>query len=289
MNGLPTQRLSQYPNYFTSFIPYTNYNSQQRSGFDVMLNINKKVGDVQLSLGTTATYTQSKVTKRDELIFDPYQTRIGKPVDAIFGLVNEGFFMDQNDINNHAKQVFSIVKPGDIKYKDQNGDGIIDSRDEVMLGRYTAPLYFGVNLNVGYKNFNLFVLGTGANGGYNIKNSSYYWVSGDAKYSEIAWNRWTENTKSTATYPRLSSLQNANDFRNSDFWLYKTDMFNLSKVQLTYTLPNTVLRKTFVTGLNVYVAGANLYTFSKNRNILDLNIGTTPQFRSYTAGIRAGF
>jgi TonB-linked SusC/RagA family outer membrane protein len=289
MNGLPTQRFSQYPNYFSSFIPYTNYNSQQRSGFDVMLNINKKVGDVQLSLGTTATYTTSKVTERDELVFDPYQTRIGKPIDAIFGLVNEGFFMDQNDINSHAKQVFSIVKPGDIKYKDQNGDGIIDSRDEVMLGRFSSPFYFGINLNVGYKNFNLFVLGTGSQGGYNLKNSSYYWVSADAKYSEVVLNRWTESTKSTATYPRLSSLQSANNFRSSDFWLYKTDRFNLSKVQLTYNLPNTVLRKTFVTGLGIYLAGANLYTFSQNRNILDLNISNTPQFRSYTAGIKASF
>jgi TonB-linked SusC/RagA family outer membrane protein len=289
MDGLPTQRFSQYPNYFSSFIPYVNYNGQQRNGFDLMLNVNKKVGSLQLSLGATATYTKSKVTQRDELYFDPYQNRTGKPVDAIFGLVNEGFFMDQNDINTHAKQLFSEVKAGDIKYKDQNGDGVIDSRDEVMIGRFVAPLTYGVNFTASYKNFTLFLLGTGSKGGNGITNSSYYWVSGDVKYSEMVLNRWTDATKATATYPRLSSQQSANNFRNSDFWLYKTDRFNLSKVQLTYNLPNTVLRKSFVTDLGIYVAGANLYTFSKNRQILDLNIGSTPQFRSYTAGIRASF
>ena len=102
-------------------------------------------------------------------------------------------------------------------------------------------------------------------------------------------NRWTENTKTTATYPRLTSLQSANNFRSSDFWLYKTDRFNLSKVQLTYNLPDNIFGKSFVKGLLVYVAGANLYTFSQNREILDLSVASTPQFRNYNVGIRAKF
>jgi TonB-linked SusC/RagA family outer membrane protein len=289
MDGLPTQRFSQYPNYFSSFIPYTNYNAQERTGIDMMLNIDKKVGNVQFNVGMTATYAKSKVTKRDELFPDAYQNREGKPVDAIFGLVNNGFFMDQNEISNQSRQLFSEVKPGDIKYVDQNGDNVIDSRDEVMIGRFNAPFTYGINFTVGYKNFNLFVLGTGTNGGYGITNNNYYWVSGDIKYSDVVQNRWTESTKTTATYPRLSSQQNANNFRSSDFWLYKTDRFNLSKLQLTYNLPNSVLGKTFVKDLLVYVAGANLYTFSKNREILDLAIATAPQFRNYNVGIRAKF
>ncbi len=289
MDDLPTQRFSQYPNYFSTFIPYTNYNAQQRTGFDIMLNVNRKVGNVELSLGTNATYANSKVTKRDEFLLDPYQNRTGKPVDAIFGLVSDGFFMDQNDISTRSRQLFSEVKPGDIKYVDQNGDKIIDNRDEVMIGRFIAPFTYGINLNVGYKAFNLFVLGTGNSGGYGLKNNNYYWVSGDVKYSDVVLNRWTESTKNTATYPRLSSQQSANNFRSSDFWMYKTDRFNLSKIQLTYNLPGTVLGKTFVKDFLVYVAGSNLYTFSKNREILDLAVASTPQFRNYTVGIRAKF
>nr|WP_277749258.1 SusC/RagA family TonB-linked outer membrane protein [Paracnuella aquatica] len=289
MAGQLTQRFSQYPNYFNTFIPFTNYNTDQRSGFDLMLNVNKKIGAFEISLGTNTTYATSKVLDRDELNLDAYQNRAGKPVDAIFGLVNQGFFNDQNEISNSPRQLFSTVLPGDIKYVDQNGDNLVDTRDDVMIGRFIAPWNYGLNLNVGYKNFNLFVLGTGNSGGYGIKNNNYFWVSGDLKYSEVVLDRWTPDTKATASYPRLSSQQSNNNFRTSDFWLYKTDRFNLAKVQLTYELPASVFGKSFVRGLMVYVSGANLYTFSKNREILDLNIGSVPQLRHYNAGVRARF
>ena len=146
-----------------------------------------------------------------------------------------------------------------------------------------------VSRTVGYKNFSLFVLATGANGGNGILNNNYYWVSGDNKYSKVVINRWTEATKGTATYPRLSSQQNNNDFRVSDFWLYKTDMLNLSKVQLTYNFSQKLLHKTFVNDLLLYVSGSNLLTISKNRDIMELTVAGTPQFRNYTLGIRAKF
>ena len=288
MADLATQRFSQYPNYFTSFVPFTNYNANKRSGFDLMLNVNKKVRDVEFSLGANLTYTTSQA-KRDELYVDAYQNRTGKPVDAIFGLVSNGFFADQNDISNSPRQLFSETRAGDLKYVDQNGDNLIDSRDEVYIGRYVAPFSYGINFNVGYKAFDLFVLGTGTNGGDGLKSNNYFWVSGDLKYSDVVLNRWTEATKTTATYPRLSSQQSANNFRSSDFWLYKTDRFNLSKVQVTYTLPDNILGKSFVKGITAYVAGANLYTFSKNREILNLSVGNMPQFRNYIVGIRAKF
>jgi hypothetical protein len=288
-DGLLTQRFALYPNYYSTFIPFTNYNANKRSGIDVMLNVNKKLGSVEMSLGVNATYAQSKVSKRDELYLDAYQNRVGKPVDAIFGLVNKGFFADQTDISNSPRQVFSEVKPGDIKYVDQNGDNVIDQRDEVMIGRWMAPFNYGINFTASYKNVSLFLLGTGNNGGNSLKNSDYYWVAGDKKYSEVALGRWTPDTKATATFPRLSSSQNNNDFRNSDFWLYKTDRFNLSKVQLTYNLPSTVLQKTFVKDLGMYVSGANLLTFSKNRDIMDLTVAGTPQLRYYNIGVRARF
>ncbi|HEU4902508.1 MAG TPA: SusC/RagA family TonB-linked outer membrane protein, partial [Flavisolibacter sp.] len=288
-DGLLTQRFALYPNYYSTFIPYTNYNANKRSGIDVMLNVNKKLGNVEMSLGVNATYAQSKVSKRDELYLDAYQNRAGKPVDAIFGLVNKGFFADQNDINNSPRQVFSEVKPGDMKYVDQNGDNVIDQRDEVMIGRWMAPFNYGINFTASYKNFNLFLLGTGNNGGNSLTNSDYYWVAGDKKYSDVVLGRWTPDTKATATFPRLSSSQNNNNFRNSDFWLYETDRFNLSKVQLTYNLPSTVLQKTFIKDLGMYVSGANLITFSNNRDIMDLTVAGTPQFRYYNVGVRARF
>jgi hypothetical protein len=236
-----------------------------------------------------ATYANSKVIKRDELYTDSYQERTGKPVDAIFGLISDGFFMDETEIAGHPKQAFGEVQPGDIKYTDQNGDNLIDARDEVEIGRWIAPFNYGLNFSVTYRNFTLFMLGTGFAGGNGMKSSDYYWVDGDNKYSEVVRDRWTEETKNTATFPRLSSLQNNNNFRNSDFWMYKTNRFGLSKVQVTYNLPSGILKKTFVRELGVYAMGSNLFIFSGNKDIIDLNIASAPQLRYFNFGIKAGF
>ncbi len=289
MDGLPTQRFTQYPNYLSDFVPYTNYNSYQVTGIDFMLNIDKYIGEVEFNLGINAIYTNSEIIQRDELYSDSYQNRVGKPVYAIFGLVSDGFFMDETDIAGHDKQAFGEVRPGDIKYVDQNGDGIIDERDEVEIGNWIAPFYYGLNFSATYRNITIFMLGTGSYGGNGMKSGDYYWVDGDNKYSEVVLDRWTEETKNTATYPRLSSQQSNNNFRYSDFWMYKTDMLNLSKVQVTFDLPANTLGKTFIRELGVYVIGSNLLTISRNKDIMDLNIASSPQFRYFSIGIRAGF
>jgi TonB-linked SusC/RagA family outer membrane protein len=289
MDGLPTQRFSQFPSYMSNFVPYTNYNANNRTGIDVMVGLNKKLGEVNLSVGVNATYATSKVTKRDELYLDAYQNRTGLPTDAIFGLESDGFFTDAADITNHPKQMFGEVKPGDIRYIDQNGDKLIDARDEVMIGRWIAPFNYGITFSAEYKNFNLFLLGTGATGGYGLKNNNYFWVDGDDKYSEVVNDRWTAATKTTAKYPRLSSSQNNNNFRSSDFWSYSTNQFNLSKVQLTYNFSDKFVSKGIFKDLGVYVSAGNLVRFAKNLDVLELNVAATPQFRYYTAGIRAKF
>jgi hypothetical protein len=254
-----------------------------------MLGVNKKVGQVDFSVGFNATYANSKTTRRDELYIDAYQNRAGQPVDAIFGLVSNGFFNDQADIDNSPRQAFSEVKPGDIRYVDQNGDGVINERDEVMIGRWIAPFNYGITFTASFKNFTLFLLGTGSNGGNGLMNNDYYWVDGDNKYSEVVLDRWTENTKTTARFPRLSSSQNNNNFRNSDFWLFSSNRFNLGKVQLNYNFSGRVVRKTFVRDLGVFVSGANLFTFSGNREILDLSVASAPQLRNLAIGVRAKF
>ena len=201
-------KLSYYINYFTqvgypssSIIPYVNYNADNRSGFDFNLILNKKVNEVDLSFGVNGLYQSSKIAKRDESFEYDYQTRIGRPLNGLWGLENLGFFNDQEDIDNSPKQQFGETKPGDIKYKDQNNDGIIDSNDEVFLGRWDIPLRLGLNFTAKWRAFTFFAMADGFFGGQGFKNSSYYWVHSDNKYSEIVRNRWTEETKATATYP----------------------------------------------------------------------------------------
>jgi len=298
IEGLIIQPSTIYPSYFTtgyptaSFIPYVNFNNNKRMGFDFNINLNKHIGEVDFSLGLAATYIKTKATRRDEYYDDAYRYRKGHAIDGVWGLQNEGFFKDAADVAGSPEQKFGgAVKPGDIKYKDQNGDNIIDEKDEVYLGTggwYGAPLTTGVNITLKYKNFSFFALGTGSFGAVGMKNGSYFWVSGDTKYSEVVRDRWTEATKETATYPRLTTTSATNNFRSSDFWLIKTDRFNLAKIQITYDFPKKMLQNFVVHEISTYISGSNLLTLSKERKILELS-SATPQTRFYNIGFKLVF
>lgn len=296
MDGDIARVNSIYPIYFTqvghptsSIIPFVNYNADDRSGFDFSLYLNKKVSEVDLTFGVNGMYSISKAAKRDESYEFDYQTRIGRPLNALWGLQNLGFFNDQADIDASPEQQFGEPRPGDIKYKDQNGDGIIDSNDEVFLGRWDTPFRLGLNFTAKWRQFTFFAMADGFYGGNGMKDNSYYWVRSDNKYSEIVRNRWTEATKDTATYPRLTTTNGANNFRSSDFWMYDSDRLNLSQVQLTYDIPETALQGTFVKGISLYVSGYNLLTISKERKHFEMNVGSAPQTRFYNFGVRGTF
>lgn len=297
--GIPVLLYSQYPSWFStgwpnsSFIPYVNNNEDRRSGWDFVVNYNQKIGKVDFTLGVTGNILSTEAIKRDENYEDAYQSRIGKPLDGIWGLVSDGLYHCQEDIDRApATSSFGEVKPGDIRYVDQNGDGVIDSKDEVFLGHAGwggAPFSYGINITAKWKGWTLFLRGTGSTGTYGMKDSSYYWVYGDRKYSEEVVNRWTFETARTATYPRLTTQSGTNNFRSSDFWLYKANRFDLAKVQLTYDLPTRYLGHTWVRALKVYVSGDNLLTFSGERKLMEMNIGVTPQCRYFNLGAKIQF
>ena len=143
----------------------------------------------------------------------------------------------------------------------------------------------GINFTAKWKGFTFFALATGGWGAKAFKSSSYYWVSGDGKYSEIVRGRWTKETADTATYPRLTTQSGNHNFRNSDFWLYSTDRFDLAKIQITYDLPSSLFKNTVVRGLQVYVSGNSLLTFSGERELMEMNIGSAPQYRNFNLGV----
>ena len=296
MDGGLARTSSLYPNYFTqtgsptsSIIPFINYNEDKRTGFDFSVYANKKVGEVNLTLGVSGMYYKSIAKKRDENVEFDYLSAIDRPLNGHWGLQSEGFFQSQAEIESAPTQTFGDVKPGDIRYKDQNKDGKIDNNDRVMLGRWDSPFMSGINLTVAWKDFALYAMGNLYIGGYGMKDNSYYWVKGDGKYSEEVRNRWTPETAATATYPRLTTTDGANNYRTSDFWMYKNDRFNLTQVQLTYKMPQRVLRGTFIKGLSFFANANNLLTIAKERKALELNVGGAPQTRFYQLGFKGTF
>jgi TonB-linked SusC/RagA family outer membrane protein len=287
--GIPTRANSLYPSYYTDFVPFENINADKYRGAELGLSYNKTINDFSMSVGVNGLYVTSERIRVDELYDNEYQNRKGRPRDATFGLEAIGFFQDENDIRNSPIQAFGGVKPGDIKYKDQNGDGVVDGNDEVYLRRWQAPLSGGVHMRLSYKGLTLFALGEGRRGSKNFLEGNYYWVDGTKKYSEMVLNSWTPETRSTATYPRLSSVTNSNNFRRSSFWLYSNDYFQLRKVQITYTLPQAIIRALPTKDINIYAEGWDLFQFAKNREIMNLNPGGEPYYRSFTMGIRGSF
>ena len=299
MDGYLIDNSTSYPSHLAtgypeaSFIPWMNNDANDRIGADISVNFNKEVGDFAFSLGLNATWYETVATKRDELYTD-YRQRVGKSIDGIWGYESAGLFKDQAEIDAWpAQNLGSTPRPGDIKYIDQNKDGKITTDDQTYLakgGWYGAPYTFGANLTLKYKSFTLFALATAGIGGHGVKNSSYYWIDDQDKYSAIVRDRWTPETAATATYPRLTVTEGANNLQTSDFWIYKTDRFDLAKVQLTYDMPKSVLgNNKVVKGFSAYLSGSNLLTISPERKHMEMSVGEAPQTRFYNLGVKVVF
>ena len=286
---------TMYPSYFetywpkSSLLPYINYNEDLRKGVDFNVNYTARFTDGFFKIGVVGTYLDSEAIKRDENYEDLYRNRAGKPLDTMWGLQSDGLFATQEEIDAAPEQAFGTVKPGDIKYIDQNNDNIIDAKDEVMLGQWGNPLHVGLNLTAEYKGFSLFVAATSSVGGMAMKNTGADWIFGERKYTSVVRDAWTPETAETATYPRLSTQNSPNNFRNSDFWTYKTDRINLEKVQLSYRLSDNVLKGKLLKGMSFYVGGYNLLTISPEKDRFETNFWGAPYSRFVNIGVKATF
>ncbi len=293
--GLTQGANSIFPNFMNkwdaSFLPWLNYNNDRRHGIDFSLNAVKNVGDWELGLGFSGLYYTDKATQRDEMPAEPYLASVGQPLSVAMGYICEGFYQTQEEIDNRGvRQTFGgTLRPGDLRYKDVNGDGVVDSNDRVVLGRYTPTFSYGLNLSARWKNFTLFAYGTGQAGGIAFNNNSYYCNGGESKYSEMAWGRWTPETAATATAPRLTTGTTANNTQVSTFWKYSTNRFDIRRVQLTYDFPTSLFNGNKVlSGASVYLQGENLATISPNRKIMELSTAA-PQTRFYNVGCKLSF
>lgn len=304
MDGFIIPDPSMFPSHLSggingsSFQPAINNNIQNRKGIDFSVTAQKQLGKVHATLGVVGTYLKTNNKKYDEIV-EFENTRVeGHAIDAIRGYKCLGFYTyDDFDKNEETgkltlkkglpePKIGGTIQPGDLKYEDVNGDGRLTDKDMVDLGTWSSPFHLGVNLTLKYKNFTLFMLGSGGFGGSGMKNNSYYYMSGENKYSVNARGRWTPETADVATHPRLTTLSSVNNASTSTFWLYSTDRFDLDKVQLTYDFPKEMFKGKYVKALSVYLNGNSLLTISKNRKIMETNVGYAPQTRFYNLGVK---
>ena len=299
-DGLLAQPDYIYPSYMhtywpvSTFIPYINYGKNRRQGLDFSVMYNEKFGDVDFGAQLFGQTTTSKNLQVAENVEYDYLRREGKYTDGLWGLQCLGYYNSQDEIDNaKSYSSFGDVKPGDLKYVDQNGDGTIDSKDEVELGRWSAKFTGGLNLTLKYKNFTLFAMLTGQFGGKALKNDTYNWVYGERKYSDVVLGAWTAEkfaNGESISYPRLTTQGGDNNFRASDYWMYSTDRVDLQRVQLTYDFDKNIFgANSIVKGLQVYVNGSSLLTIAGEREQMLRNVGSAPQTRSFTLGAKVQF
>jgi TonB-linked SusC/RagA family outer membrane protein len=279
----------EYPSFYNDFVGYENFEADKYTGAELGVTYNKSAGNWSFMAGVNLLYVTSKRDIVNEIYDNAYQNRAGHPRDAYFGLKSLGFFKDQADIDNAPIHSFGTVRPGDLKYQDQNNDGIINDNDQIYMGRWQAPFSGGIQLKAAYKNLSLYVLGEGRIGASGFAESNYFWINGNEKYTEMVLGSWTPETSETATYPRLSSQTGTNNLRRSNFWQFSQDYFQLRKLQLTYSLPQLLSKKLLLTGADIFANASDLFQVAKNLEKRDLRLGSEPLYRTFSLGVRANF
>ena len=263
-------------------------------GIDFSASWQDQIGDFGYGVGITGSYMGSKVINDNQAYQEyDYLYTAGNRVGQCYGLEAIGFFGSEQEINNSPVQTFSDVKPGDVKYKDQNGDNRIDEKDVVKMFGSTMPrFYFGFNINFSYKNFELSADFQGMTGvTVNLLNSPLYKpLVGNGNISNTFLDKeifWTPENKDIATMPRLTTLSNENNYRNSSLWYRDGSFIKLRNVTLAYTFPKSMTR---FADLKVFVTGTNLFS-ADNIGFADPEqlIAAYPSTRSYWAGIKFNF
>lgn len=263
-------------------------------GTELGLNYNKQIGEFRFNLGGTYTFNRSKIK---EMLEEPraydYLRSTGKAVGQIFGLQAIGYFVDQEDIKNSKPQQFGPVKPGDIKYKDVNGDGVINENDRIAMGYNTScpEVYYSFNLGFEWKGLGLNACFQGV-GNYTGFLNSYIYIPliDNTSISNYAYeNRWTAE-RPNARFPRLTTEEVDNNIRNSSVWLIDRSFLKLRNCEVYYKLPSSFLSKMRMKNAKVYVRGVDLLCFD-SIDITDPEAmgASYPATRSVHVGLSVGF
>jgi len=279
-----------------SQLPTVNWGKVDNKGFEIELSHRNKVGNVSYFLNSNVSVARNKIVFMDEApTAHSWQQLSGRPIGQLYGLTSIGFFQSQDDIDNSPTQ-FGKVIPGDIKYADLNGDGLIDNNDEGVIGGSNVPqVFYGMSAGLNWKNFDFSVLFQGSADSYRPITGTGMWeFFQGGKVSEIHEGRWTPETAATATYPALHYGASVNNFRNSTFYMDNTSYLRLKNVELGYTFKNIKLTDSrSLSSIRLYSNAINLHTWTKARLFDPENFNgygaVYPPTRVINFGLSVGF
>lgn len=298
-SGLLSKKVNSVPAIIGGalFLPYDNFEKNRMNGWEAELAFAKQFNGFSFRLGGHVTYSQTKKIIVDELI-DPNFTEVGTPVDAIWGYRYAGYYtqeeIDQihagvSDLPILADMNPLALKAGNIKYKDLNGDNVIDKYDMEVIGNSNPQLMYGFDIDLGYKGFNLYVMFLGYGKYKRLLNSDYYQIYSTKKYSNVL----LDGLPNGNPHPMLTTGEGTNDFQTSDYWIVNGGYLKLQNLAFSYSLPKKIVEKMYMKELKFTFYGTDLFTCSK---IKDLDpesdvAGLTqfPLFSTYALGVSVTF
>ena len=289
---------------------YRNLGEVTTSGVELKLNYRNKVGDLNYNFGGIMSFIKDKIDYMAELAPpSPLAALTGNSIGTRTGYDAIGFY-DITDFNADGTLIdgipvpaFGQVQPGDIKYRNMNGDNRIDEADMIVIGKSDYPeLVYSFFAEAEFKGFDLRVLFQGSAGrDVNIYSQAYNKIiafQNNSNVYEVAQGRWAYypeqniDTRQSATYPRLSTINNNNNYRNSTLWIKDGSFLRLRNIEIGYTLPENIISKLGLSNARIFVSGVNLLTFSKLMKDYDIDPETYsgyPGIKSYNLGIAVGF
>ncbi len=280
---------------FEGLEPYGNLGAVLNRGVDLSVDYRKIINkDWSVTARGTFTYAHNEVVENDESPYKqyPYTSQIGKPLNTVFGLVADGLFESEEDVANSPRQTYNNgnCMPGDIKYRDLNGDGVIDDNDRTYIGYPEVPeIMYGFGASLQWRNldFSFFFQGR-AHVSINMKNMHPFRDTSKSGYGMLNWiaqDHWSEeNPNPNAAYPRLDYDWNYNNTEYSTFWIKDGSFLRLKNLEIGYTI------KDFA---RIYCSGTNLFIISPFK-YWDAEMGsgnglTYPLQRTVQLGVQFNF
>ncbi|MGV8095915.1 MAG: SusC/RagA family TonB-linked outer membrane protein [Mangrovibacterium sp.] len=278
--------------------PQVNLGRLENKGWETTLEYDDKIGELLISAKANVTFNRNKTLYNDNPPpIMAYRNVVNKPLYQQFGLIALGYFESEEDIANSPVQQYGPVRPGDIKFRDINGDGVVNDNDIVAIGRTHVPevnygfgfslAYHGFDLSLhfqGVGNFTNFMDGSPVNG---FENANLF-LSG--VYADVAENRWTlENPDPNAKYPRMSIYTNQNNKQLSTKKQFNSRFMRLKNAEFGYTIPKQLTSRVGFSSVRFYLQGVNVFTWSKFKlwdpELNDSQGAVYPNMRVINAGV----
>ena len=296
------------PSYVGNSAPYANVGTMENKGMEIELGFRKRLGEVNINLNGNVSYVQNTVTNLGTTsnlqgnVWN-YQTvtrsEVGRPFNFFYGHVVDGIFRTNEEVLAHKSPDGTVLqpdaKPGDFKFRNVNGDNVINNEDRDYLGSSLPDWLFGFNAGFDWKgfDFNMFFQGQTGN---KIYDGTRRLEISNANFHEKYLDRFHETKNPDGNFPRMTVQDVNNNFRINSFFVHDASYIRLKNVQLGYSFPVEMIKRIGVNRLRLFSSVENAFTITKYEgfdpevgNNGGIDMGNYPQARIFTVGLNLGF